>query len=205
MEKTILLSTALALGFTLGNTHVNANDDAYYSSNSDSDANDYNYSSNSASYNLQQKEVPLTASSNVDSSANSSADSEANSSSDNDSQATEKADENAEQTVAQSPYSSYRQEANYSQTTSQRHYIKVHHNATIQRRQHRNLGRLTIGPKLNVNMRRRHATPMLINGTPLWRVAPMTMDNLLHSRTNNPLAGRRQHISKHIKKLPSVY
>lgn len=205
MEKTILLSTALALGLTLGNTHVNANDDAYYSSNSDSDANDYNYSSNSASYNLQQKEVPLTASSNVDSSANSSADSEANSSSDNNSQATEKADENAEQTVAQSPYSSYRQETNYNQTASQRHYIRVHHNATIQRRQHRSLGRLTIGPKLKVNMHRRHATPMLINGTPLWRVAPMTMDNLLHSSTNNPLAGRRQHISKHIKKLPSVY
>lgn len=196
MEKTILLSTALAIGLAFNNPKIASADDNEYNN-----WNNYSSSSSSSDYSnsyqndyLQQQEVPLTATSNVDSNANGQSTSDSTSN-DNTTDQTSTLDQSVAQSPAEPVY-------NY-QPAPKRHLTKRAHKINVRRHNYRRPGDFHIGPNLKVKMLRHRQviTPL----TQLNRVAPMTMNNLLHASTANPLAGRRQHISKHIKKLPSVY
>ena len=200
MEKTILLSTALAIGLVFNSPKLASADDNEYNNwnNYSSSSSSSNYSNSYQNDYLQQQEVPLTATSNVDSSANSQANGQFTSDSTSNDNTTDQAS-TLDQPVAQSPAEPV---YNY-QPAPKRHLTKRAHKINVRRHNYHRPGDFHIGPNLQVKiLRHRQAfTPL----TQLNRVAPMTMNNLLHASTANPLAGRRQHISKHIKKLPSVY
>ena len=195
MEKTILVSAAaLAIGLAFNSPKLASADDTKYNNNCSSSSSSSDYSNSYQNNHLQQQEVPLTATSNVDSSANSqstSASTSTNSTTDQTS--------TLNQPVAQSPAEPV---YNY-QPVPKRHLIKRVHQANIRRHNYRLSSKFRVGPNLQIKILRSHQafSPF----AQLNRVAPMTMDNLLHASTANPLAGRGQHISKHIKKIPSVY
>lgn len=210
MEKSILLSTALALGLTASNTSVSANDQLLYKENSSSD-NSQMISKDSNNL-FQQKEVTLSSSSQNEYRQTPTTDnktqteiSSVEGASKNNAENTHSAVQENEQTVDQTyqaPKPTY-----YQQPTAQHKYNRVasHRNVNIKCHRLRHINSLRLNHQLQVSTNRRPNISPINSQSINWRLAPMTMDNLLHASTNNPLAGRRHYVSKHIKKLPTAY
>lgn len=210
MKNTILFSTALILGLTANNLHVVA-DDTVPENNKKNDI----IQPNPLNSQLQQSEIKLNNNSNNE------PNNQEKTTNPIDEHATDKLnnqltqENNSQETQTNQSLQSvistnsdvtsqgnaYKSTTNVSAARHRRH-ISAYQQTKIKRIKTR---------KTHVNLTPYRFTfcqrtiPKLSQQTNAHQVALMTMDNLLHASTNNPLAGRRHYISKHIKKLPTVY
>lgn len=210
MRKTILFSTALILGLTVNNLHIIADDTTPANDKKDDIA-----QPNPFDNQLQQPEVKLNATQNNDTreqerttEQSGIAETTKQTIQDN------KSNTNIQQKAQNIPYAQTKTSttptmpiASYQPTreqtkTAHLSHITAYRQARIKSAKTRNANiKLT---NRNFTFRQR-TMPKLTQTSNLHHVALMTMDNLLHASTNNPLAGRRHYVTKHINKIPAFY
>lgn len=189
MKNTILFSTALILGLTANNFHIVA-DDTIPESSKKNDITQSNPFNNQ----LQQSEIKLNNNSN-----NEPNNQENNSQETQTNQSLQSVISTNSDVTSQG--NTYKSTTNVSAVRHRRH-ISAYQQTKIKRIKTR---------KTHVNLTpyrltfRQRTIPKLSQQTNAHQVALMTMDNLLHASTNNPLAGRRHYVTKHINKIPSFY
>lgn len=210
MKNTILFSTALILGLTANNLHIVA-DDTIPESNKKNGIIQSNLFNNQ----LQQSEIKLNNNSNNESNnqekttnpidehtidkLNNQLTQENNSQEIQTNQSLQSVISTNSDVTPQG--NTYKSTTNISAVRHQRH-ISAYQQTNIKRIKTR---------KAHVNLTpyrftfHQRTMPKLSQQTNTHRIALMTMDNLLHASTNNPLAGRRHYVTKHINKLPSFY
>lgn len=210
MKKSILLSTALILGLTANNLHVVA-DDTVPENNKKNDI----IQPNPFNSQLQQSEIKLNNNSNNELNNQEKATSPIDEYTTNKLNSQSTQENNSQEAQINQPLQSVistnsdvtPQKNTYKQTTNistVRHqcYISVYQQTKIKRIKTRK-AHIDSTP-YNFTLHQR-TIPKLSQQANTHHVALMTMDNLLHASTNNPLAGRRHYVTKHINKLPSFY
>lgn len=210
MRKTILLSTALILGLTVNNLHIIADDTTPANDKKDDIA-----QPNPFDNQLQQPEIKLNTTQNNDTreqerttGQSSIAETTKQTIQDNTSNINiqQKAQnmlntQTKTSTTPTMPITSYKPTRGQTKTAHLSH-ITAYRQTRIKSAKTRNANiKLT-----NYNFTFCQRTmPKLTQTSNLHHVALMTMDNLLHASTNNPLAGRRHYVTKHINKIPTFY